>query len=168
MSIVDDRLLARIPRVQRSLDDALARAVGHAAAATRLKMQVEGRAKSDVFVTPLPTVRGFAMGMQRLALVVGGVPGQPESLPSGQDLRDFFDFTPAESRIALLLCAGHVPKEVAQHLQVSIPTVRSHLRALLEQTGPARQTELIQLLSSLPRTGSGVSPGDITADGTIG
>ena len=167
LSIVDDRLFARIPRVQRALDDALSRAVRHGAAATRLRMQVEGRTKSDVFVTPLPTVRGFAIGMQRLALVVVGAPGQPESLPSGQDLRDYFDFTPAESRVALLLCAGHVPKDVARQLKVGVPTVRSHLRALLEKTGTARQTELIQLLSSLPRAGSGESAGDMSAEATV-
>lgn len=164
LSIVDDHVVAKTPRAQRSLGEALARAVGPGAAATRLEFSVDDTARSGVFVTPLPTVRGFSSGMRRLALVFLGTPGQPDSLPSGQDLREYFDLTPAESRVALLLCAGHVPKEVARQLQVSVPTVRSHLRALLEKTGTSRQTELIRLLSSLPRTGPDASLAGPPAD----
>jgi DNA-binding CsgD family transcriptional regulator len=50
-----------------------------------------------------------------------------------------------------MLCAGYVPKEVARELKVSVPTVRTHLRALLEKTGTNRQAQLIQLLASMPR-----------------
>ena len=164
LSIVADHVVAKTPRVRRALNEALARAVGQDAAATRLELAVDGTAETDVFIAPLPTVRGFASGLRRLALVFLGAPGRPDRLPSAQDLREYFDLTPAESRVALLLCAGHVPKEVARALQVSVPTVRSHLRALLEKTGTARQTELIQLLSSLPGTGSGPSPGHLPAD----
>ncbi len=159
-----DHVVAKTPRVRRALNEALARAVGQDAAATRLELAVDGTAETDVFIAPLPTVRGFASGLRRLALVFLGAPGRPDRLPSAQDLREYFDLTPAESRVALLLCAGHVPKEVARALQVSVPTVRSHLRALLEKTGTARQTELIQLLSSLPGTGSGPSRGHLPAD----
>ncbi len=163
LSIVDEQLRAGNPRLRRALTEALARATGDAVAATRLKLKVEGAANSDVFVAPLPTVRGFASGTRRLALIVIGGPARPERLPSGQDLRQYFDLTPAEAKVALLLCAGHVPKAVARQLQVSIPTVRSHLRALLEKTGTSRQTELIQLLSSLPRTGGDDVLGQDTA-----
>ena len=115
-------------------------------------MQVENDIKTDVYVTPLPTVRGFAKGMRRLALIVVGGPVAPDALPSSQDLRDFFDITPAESKVAQLLCGGYVAKEISRELQVGMATIRSQLRALLEKTGTTRQTELIQLLSSLPRT----------------
>jgi len=165
LSTVDDHVVARTPRVRRSLKEALTRAAGQPAAATRLALEVEGIAQRDIFIAPLPTVRGFARGMRRLALIFLGAPGQADALPSGQDLREYFDLTPAESRVALLLCAGHVAKEVARELQVSIPTVRSHVRALLEKTGTSRQTELVALLCSLPRTGSGVSLGDEPAGG---
>ncbi len=151
LSIVDDHLVAKSPRVRSALAGALARAVGRQPAATRL--EVDSGAHRGIYVTPLPTVRGFASGMRRLALIVVGSPGGPGLLPSGQDLREYFDFTPSESKVALLLCAGLVPKEVARELQVSIPTVRSHLRALLEKTGTSRQAELVLLLTSLPRTG---------------
>jgi DNA-binding CsgD family transcriptional regulator len=167
LSIANDHIVAKSPRVRRALDEALARAVGSEAAATRLELGAASTANRDVFVTPLPTVRGFASGMRRLALVFLGAPGQPDALPGAQDLREYFDLTAAESRVALLLCAGHVPKEVARQLRVSVSTVRSHLRALLEKTGTARQTELIQLLSSLPCTVSGASPGNVPADDDV-
>lgn len=166
LSIVDDHVVARTPRTKRSLNEALARAAGPQASATRLA--VDGIAKRDIFIAPLPAVRGFARGMRRLALIFLGAPGQTDSLPSGQDLREYFDLTPAESRVALLLCAGHVAKEVARELRVSIPTVRSHVRALLEKTGTSRQAELVALLCSLPRTGSGASLGDDPAAGAAG
>ena len=154
LSIVDEHLHAGNPRLARALAAALARAVGEAPAATRLELKVEGAANSDVFVAPLPTVRGFASGTRRLALIVVGAAARADRLPSGQDLRQYFDLTPAEARVALLLCAGHVPKAIARQLGVSIATVRSHMRALLEKTGTARQAELVQLLSSLPGTGA--------------
>jgi len=66
--------------------------------------------------------------------------------------------TPAESNVALLLCAGLVPKDIARRLDVSLPTVRSYLRALLDKTGTARQSELLSLLSSLPSTTATFSP----------
>lgn len=166
LAIVDEHVKARGTRVARSLSDALARAVGAKPAATRLKLAAEGGATRDVFVTPLPTVRGFASGVRRLALIVLGGPGRAALLPSGQDLSDYFDLTPAEARVALLLCAGRVPKDAARELQVSVATVRCHVRALLEKTGTSRQTELVQLLSSLPRTGQDEARGHVPADDT--
>ncbi len=129
------------------------------AAATRLAVRLQGHETTNIYVAPLPAVRGFARDMRRLALiVVGGLP-QDDLLPSQQDLRDYFDLTQAESKVALLLCAGHVAKDVARELQVSVPTVRSHVRALLAKTGTSRQAELVQLLACLPSTGQGKATG---------
>ncbi len=149
LSIVDEHVHATTPRARGSLNEALAKAVGTEPSASRLTLPRGKESAAFVFVSPLPTVRGFARGLKRLALIVIGGPS-PGRLPTGQDLRDYFDLTPAESRVALLLCAGNVAKDVARELNVSVPTVRSHVRALLEKTGTTRQAELIQLLCSLP------------------
>jgi DNA-binding CsgD family transcriptional regulator len=153
LSIVDDCLYAGAPRIRCSLEEAIEKAVRIEPVATRLTLRIGAAGKSEVFVTPLPPVRGFARGMRRLALIVLGGREHPNSMPSGQDLQQFFDLTPAESRVALMLCAGYAPKQVARELHVSVPTVRTHLRALLQKTGTARQAQLVQLLASMPRCG---------------
>jgi DNA-binding CsgD family transcriptional regulator len=164
LSIVDDYLSAKTPRIRVSLEEAIRKAVGNEPIATRLTLRIEANRKTEVFVTPLPPVRGFAQGMARLALIVMSGREHSNSMPSGQDLRQFFDLTPAESRVALMLCAGYLPKEVARELKVSVPTVRTHLRALLEKTGTARQAQLIQLLASMPRSEPEQDPGRDASD----
>lgn len=72
-----------------------------------------------------------------------------ENRASPQPLAELFNLTPAEQRLAELLCEGLLPKECATRLAVSINTVRSQLRALFRKTGTERQTELVQLLTRL-------------------
>jgi DNA-binding CsgD family transcriptional regulator len=151
LDVIDERLHAGTTKMRRALDDALAKAVAVAPTATRLGLQPKSGGRSYMFVTPLPATRGFGAGMRRLALLVFGSTDQAEALPREQDLRQFFDFTPAESRVALLLCGGLVPKQVASELAVSISTVRTHLRAILAKTGTSRQAQLVRLLATLPR-----------------
>lgn len=55
--------------------------------------------------------------------------------------------TPSETRVLERLGAGANPKQIADELQVSYTTVRTHLRALTSKTGCRRQAELVRLLS---------------------
>lgn len=66
-----------------------------------------------------------------------------------QLLAELFQFTPAEQRLAELLCEGLPPKECAERLDTSINTVRTQLRALFRKTGTERQAELVRLLTRL-------------------
>ena len=150
LSINEGVISGSTPRVQRALDLALAEAVGPGRSATRLKVALQGASDSHVFVTPLPIARGFTGDLRGFALIVVGGTGFAASLPNVQDLREYFDLTPAESRIAVLLCEGRVVKQVALELRISMSTVRTHVRALLAKTGTRRQSQLIQLLTSLP------------------
>lgn len=54
--------------------------------------------------------------------------------------------TPAETRVLAELAQGARPAEIAQHLGVSIHTVRAHLRQLFDKTGSRRQAELVRLV----------------------
>lgn len=151
LAIVDEHLLARSPRVTRLLQEALREAVQSAPRATRIALSTPGHEEADIFVTPLPTARGFARDTRRLALLLVGQRGDGEAMPSQDDLRQLFDLTPAESKVAIMLCAGRAPKEIARDLQVSVATVRSHLASLLAKTGTSRQVQLVRLMMSLPR-----------------
>ncbi len=142
--------------VGRAITDALINATADKPRATRLSVVLANKRPVHLFVAPLPVARDASPHASRSAMLVLGGTRFDDSLPSAQDLRQYFSLTPAESTVAHLLCAGFVPKDVARQLQVSIPTVRSHLRSLLSKTGTRRQTELIGLLSSLPATRAGL------------
>jgi DNA-binding CsgD family transcriptional regulator len=71
-------------------------------------------------------------------------------LPSKSELISLFGLTQAESKLAIKLCGGHTPKECAEYLGVSITTIRTHLRGLMEKTKSRRQSELLTKLLSAP------------------
>ncbi|MFO1414808.1 MAG: helix-turn-helix transcriptional regulator [Burkholderiales bacterium] len=154
--IESDQMGGASASVRRSLTDALVAATSDKPRATRLSVVLSNRKVVHLFVAPLPNASAATTGTCRPAMLVLGGTRFDDSLPSAADLRQYFALTPAESGIALMLCAGFVPKEVARQLEVSVPTVRSHLRSILAKTGTRRQTELISLLSSLPATTSAV------------
>lgn len=64
-------------------------------------------------------------------------------------MRSLFDLTVAESRIAKGLVAGQTLKQIASDGDVSINTVRTQLRSILEKTGCSRQTELVTMLGNV-------------------
>ena len=151
LAIVNDQLRANTPRVQRLLADALPQAVSSKPRATRIPLPTSEGEATDIFITPLPTMHGGTTGMRPLALLLVGRRGHVDAMPSEDDLRQLFDFTPAESNVALMLCAGQAPKEIARDLHISITTVRSQVSSLLAKTGTARQVDLVRLIASLPR-----------------
>ncbi len=67
---------------------------------------------------------------------------------SEERLRDIFDLTRAEARIAAALFEGATPKETAERIGVSFYTVRGHLVRIFEKTGTSRQSELVRLLAA--------------------
>ncbi len=61
-----------------------------------------------------------------------------------------FGLSPAQTRLIPLLLENCTPAQMAQRLNVSLPTVRSQLSAIYTKTGTGRQQELIRLLGALP------------------
>lgn len=59
------------------------------------------------------------------------------------------DLSSAELRVARGLLEGRTAQEIAGDLHRSLPTIRSHIKALLQKTGARRQTELVQFLTIL-------------------
>ena len=62
-----------------------------------------------------------------------------------------FGLTPAESRVALTLLEGLLPKEIAQKYQVNEDTVRKQLQSIYRKTATNRQSDLVKLLLNMPR-----------------
>jgi DNA-binding CsgD family transcriptional regulator len=61
-------------------------------------------------------------------------------------LSRLFHLTAAEARIATLIANGARLDDVAVELDISLNTVRTHLRHIFEKTGVERQADLIHLL----------------------
>ncbi|MFI5016233.1 MAG: helix-turn-helix transcriptional regulator [Hyphomicrobiales bacterium] len=72
-------------------------------------------------------------------------PMRPRSI-----LRQAYDLTATETRMAERLLMGDTPEQAAAALEIKISTARGHLAALFRKTETSRQTELIRLLLSLP------------------
>lgn len=65
---------------------------------------------------------------------------------SGQDLVRKYGLTLTEARLALLIAHGLSPKEIAGEMDITIATVRTHLRNIYAKTRTRRQTELIRMI----------------------
>jgi DNA-binding CsgD family transcriptional regulator len=70
--------------------------------------------------------------------------------PSPALLRKVLGFSVAEADIACLLADGHHIKEIARARGVSVWTVRSQVRGIMQKAGVRRQVDLSQMLMSLP------------------
>ena len=94
--------------------------------------------------TPLSPLLG-----QARVLVTARRRGQPSAV-SPEQLTQVFGLTPAECGVALALLDGKTPAEYAQDKGLSMPTVRTHLRAVFAKTNTRGQSEAVRLLQDLP------------------
>ncbi|HEV7915002.1 MAG TPA: helix-turn-helix transcriptional regulator, partial [Albitalea sp.] len=72
-----------------------------------------------------------------------------KSAVSPEQLAQLFGLTPAESSVTLALVDGKTPAEYAKDAGLSMPTVRTHLRAVFDKTQTRRQAETVRLLQHL-------------------
>lgn len=61
-------------------------------------------------------------------------------------MRRLFGFTPAEAGLAMFLTGGQTLEEAAAELNVSMNTVRTHLKSMFLKTGTTRQTDLVRMI----------------------
>lgn len=88
---------------------------------------------TPVFVTPARHLPGVA------CVII------PISFVSDTPLIDMFGLTLSENKLAMLLVQGFTPDECAEHLNITIATVRTHLRSLFRKTKTTNQQELLIL-----------------------
>lgn len=88
------------------------------------------------------------LGTSTRVLVMCG--GQQQRSHTVRQLMQWFGFTAAEARLARDLAAGGSVEDFAMTYSVSVATVRSQLRAVLQKSGTAWQQDLIRLLLTLP------------------
>jgi DNA-binding CsgD family transcriptional regulator len=86
-----------------------------------------------------------AFGHSPLAMLAIYEPGMEKALDPFL-LATTFDLTPAEARVAARLVSGLSIKAIASQLDVSLSTVRTQTKSILEKTGTHRQAELVRVL----------------------
>lgn len=71
-------------------------------------------------------------------------------LPDGfeDQMRQFFDFTPAEARLAAALASGMALKTAAVHQGIRFSTARSYLEGIFRKTRTRQQSQLVALLKN--------------------
>jgi DNA-binding CsgD family transcriptional regulator len=103
---------------------------------------------ASVTILPQEDIRRVDHARHWLAAVVFAAHDMPE-VDTILRLRQTFNFTPAEARVAYFICAGKRPKHIAGLLQVSVNTVKSHLANVFSKTGCADQATFCVLAKQL-------------------
>jgi DNA-binding CsgD family transcriptional regulator len=124
-----------------------------------------GQPALHAVLTTLPASPGrIAEGPPNIALVLRDL-RQPVPQFEGNQLRDLFGFTAAESRVANALLGGQSVEEIASATQVRHDTVRAHVKRMLAKTGSRRQGDLQKLLvKALPNLRSLQEPRPVAVD----
>jgi DNA-binding CsgD family transcriptional regulator len=84
-------------------------------------------------------------------------------IASVEVIRDLFDLTPAEARVAHGIAAGKTVHDLANEAGLALGTIRQQLKSVFSKTGVSRQADLVALLVgsalSFPGRGSAEGPG---------
>lgn len=113
------------------------------AGAIRISRRLRG--SLQVLITP---VRNMTLDAAVHAIAFVTDPSQ-RVRPAAHVLRTLFGLTPAECRVALLLCEGHTPTAITDKIGISTNTLKTQLASIYRKTGTSRQSQLVQSLSQL-------------------
>jgi DNA-binding CsgD family transcriptional regulator len=104
-----------------------------------------------VTAAPIPHQNRIANG-ERLAVVFIGDRLQSPKSRIGL-MRQMYGLSPSEARVADLLMQGFDVREAAERLDGTLESTRFRVKRILAKTGTRRQSELMQLMLSLPGCG---------------
>lgn len=95
---------------------------------------------------PEATARTLARELFRLPVASSPPPREVPSSPTVQTLQSRFGLTRAEARVVKLLAEGRSMKRIAEELEVSLETARTHAKRAMQKTDTHRQAELVSLV----------------------
>jgi DNA-binding CsgD family transcriptional regulator len=143
-----DHVVLKDPRAQAQFQQAVA-TIGEADAAPVRSFALRPGEVQPSVAHVIP-ICGVAQDIfVRCAGVLVMTPVNLPPAPTIELIQSLFDLTPAEARIARALATGQTVGEIASAGSVSLSTVRSQVRGVLEKTACHRQAEMIALLSGL-------------------
>ncbi|WP_185266804.1 helix-turn-helix transcriptional regulator [Halopseudomonas xiamenensis] len=114
-----------------------------------------GEVSLGVVVEPIPGAE-WAEGRGQPAVMMYIRDAVGKSQVDNRVAKELFNFTPAETQLALQLANGLSLEEAAENLGIMRNTARAHLRAIFSKTGVRRQAELVRvMLNSVVSLGRG-------------
>ena len=93
-------------------------------------------------------VRDYGNNSRACLMVFISDPEASQQTPPRQLLTDLFGLTAAEALVASLLAQGMSIQQVAEHLELSEGTIRSHLKHIFAKVEVNRQADLVRVISS--------------------
>ncbi len=138
-------------RFRRTVDELLAADPSRPAANTKAVTvsRTDSAVPLQLILTRL-SKRATINGSQRQLLGVFVSDPERFSAPSDEWIKDLYGLTRVESEIALLICQGHSPDEIATRICVSVHTVRAYLKQIFLKMGVNRQAAMVRRLVGGP------------------
>jgi DNA-binding CsgD family transcriptional regulator len=149
----DGRLFAPLSQDQTKLDAAVSAPLG---SPPQVACAVLGTGSPDrrLIVRTLP-VTGIARDVffATAAVAVVSVWERPEMPPEAlvTRLRESFDLTRAEARVAALVCLGVTLPGASRALGIGVGTARNYFKSVQSKTETSTQSELASLVALMPR-----------------
>jgi DNA-binding CsgD family transcriptional regulator len=112
-------------------------------------LRVPKRAPCKLMVLPLAATHRFSLGWQRPAALAIFSELSPSTRLLPIVLRELYDLSRSEARLALCLAGGARLWEVAAKLHITRETTRTTLKIVFRKTGTNSQAQLVRLLSVL-------------------
>jgi DNA-binding CsgD family transcriptional regulator len=109
-----------------------------------------GRLPYALLITPLPTELRLVLDAERPFAMILVTDFDFRTKIRGRRLSELFGFTNAEASLAVALAQGKDLRQIASATGQSLPTLRSHLRAMFEKAGVKRQADIVRLVLSIP------------------
>jgi len=111
-----------------------------------------GRRGYVLQVAPLPSRNEFLLGSKPARAIAFLT--DPDAAPRFDEglLRRTYRLSPAEIRLAELLCGGESLAVAAEHSGIALGTARTQLKSIFKKTGVSRQAQLLKLLLALSST----------------
>lgn len=121
----------------------------HAPAALRFRIERPSGTRDLALVVKPVSGMAYMRGGKGAALALFISNPEQEAQVSPEAIRDLFQLTPMEARLAAALAGGCSLVEAAETLGIAHNTARSHLRSIFDKTGARRQSQLVHLLHSI-------------------
>jgi DNA-binding CsgD family transcriptional regulator len=118
-----------------------------AAALTCEPIVVRRKRGGPVIIRVLPVHPAARTPFLGARVILTLTPTEVESRPDPALLSQAFGLTPAEAKLASIVCEGVSPQRAAEQLGISRETARNQLKAVFAKTATHRQSELVALLS---------------------
>ena len=136
--------------LRAAIENAAAAGNGEHAGALSLS-RPSGRKPFSVLVVPVPGKSIVGLGRAPGPAVVVFVTDPESGHHVNRDaLRQFWQLTQNEARVASMIALGQGVDQIAAEMQITANTVRTHLKHIFEKTQTTGQVDLVHLIMSSP------------------